>query len=433
MDIRDKIIEIIYELITINNIKLAKDITLASDDLLEKDIRYYSIRSAILIKEMKLENAMSIIEEGLELEPGNCDLLFNLGYIYELIEDYSNSIKFYKEALNNTNSDELASEIKTIINLLEKKLLISKSNIHNIKGNSLYRNSMKQIAFIVGTGRCGTTILAKILNAHSKICVPPELQFITSIGNGERFYDKYLKKEIKHYQAEDYINLFEQCCPYNLTGYFDIRDHFNNLSYPQIDIKNVFIDLFDNLCHQFNKEVLVKQTPWYGQKLDVLKRLFPNMKVIHIVRDGRDVAISFARTPWWSNDVCTNLNQWEKEVSQIHDFGTKNPSNYLEIRYEDLVTQPKEELIKVLNLLNLSFEENMLNLENLIDYQVMYKHGNPLNHSSKQFKSWSENNLNKKQVLFKDSVYAWGNNKNYDFSHLSSHVNLALQKFGYKI
>ncbi len=50
----------------------------------------------------------------------------------------------------------------------------------------------KNISFIVGTGRSGTTILAKTLNANSKICIPPELQILFEYSNnGKRLYDVF--------------------------------------------------------------------------------------------------------------------------------------------------------------------------------------------------------------------------------------------------
>lgn len=293
----------------------------------------------------------------------------------------------------------------------------------------IYLRSMKQIGFIVGTGRCGTTILARVLNSHSKICVPHELQIICGIGNGDRLYEKYQSAEAAHYNAEDFINLIRERCPYYFERYFDYISHFKNLGYPQSDLRTLLKALFDHICYANGKEVFLEQTPWYGQKLNVLKELFPEMKVIHMVRDGRDVALSYARTPWWSKEPLKNLEKWEKEINIIHDYGMKNPENYIEIRYEDLVIDPVIKIKRILNLLHLDFEEEMLDSARLIDYSRMFK-GNAIENQSNEFKKWI---AEKTKVFFAENLYAWKRNKEVDFSSLSKQIRETLKAFNYDV
>jgi len=87
--------------------------------------------------------------------------------------------------------------------------------------------SENNIAFIIGTGRCGTTMLAQILNAHSKICVPHELQFIFEhSNNGERLYELFSSKRNLDWQAEDFIQMIASVCPYKFDEYFDYEGFF---------------------------------------------------------------------------------------------------------------------------------------------------------------------------------------------------------------
>ncbi|AGB42134.1 sulfotransferase family protein [Halobacteroides halobius DSM 5150] len=292
-----------------------------------------------------------------------------------------------------------------------------------------YRGSARQIAFIVGTGRCGTTILSKVLNAHSKICIPHELQIICGIGNGDRLYEKYIKNEFMNYTADDFIRLINKSCPYYFEDFFDYYHHFKELHYPQTDLRKLLKDLFDHICYSYDKEIFIEQTPWYGQCLDVLKELFPKMKVIHMVRDGRDVALSFVKTPWWSNDINENLLQWEKEVNKIHGFGLNNDEIFLEIRYEDLILNPEIELEKITNFLEVSFERNIMNPKELIDYSKLFKN-NIKNHTSKEYKKWDKK---KDNVFFKESVYSWKSNLGVNFNNIPVKVKESLVKLGYEI
>lgn len=286
-----------------------------------------------------------------------------------------------------------------------------------------YKGKMKQIGFIVGTGRCGTTILASVLNAHSRISIPHELQIIINRG----LYEKYASGEAINYRADDFIDLIRDRCPYHFVKYFDYVSHFKQLRYPQKDLRTLLSELFDHMCYKAGKEVFLEQTPYYGQHLDVLKVLFPSMKVIHLIRDGRDVATSYARTPWWTKDITTNLERWAKVVNLIHASCEQNPKDFLELRYEDLVVEPRVALLKILSLFDLGYESGMLDPLNLIDYFAFAK-GDAMAVQSDQFKEWGQE---KSCVFFPESIYGWKRQKE-KYEVLSDEVRRTLNLFSYE-
>jgi hypothetical protein len=289
---------------------------------------------------------------------------------------------------------------------------------------SIYKGKMMQIGFIVGSGRCGSTILASVLNAHSKICVPHELQILVNRG----LYDKYYSGEAQKFTADDFIRFIRKRCPYHFEKYFDYISHFRGLLYPQKDLQSLLTELFDHICYETSKQVFLEQTPWYGLHLDELKELFPELRVIHLIRDGRDVAISYARTPWWTKDIMANLNRWEKEVNIIHEFCRNNPGNCIELKYEDLVVQPQVSLSKTLRIFDLYFEETMLNPEKLFDYISLFK-GDGLVVQSDQYKQWDKE---RNSVFFNESIYGWKINKNVSFDVIPNEVKDTLDLFGYE-
>jgi hypothetical protein len=87
-----------------------------------------------------------------------------------------------------------------------------------------------------------------------------------------------------------------------------------------------------------------------------VKRDIPNALFVHIIRDGRDIALSlkkmggFTPLPWDRNQtaslVATSL-YWEWMVHRGRAHGRKFPADYIEIRYEDLITKPHETLLKL--------------------------------------------------------------------------------------
>lgn len=84
-----------------------------------------------------------------------------------------------------------------------------------------------------------------------------------------------------------------------------------------------------------------------------VKRDIPNALFVHIIRDGRDIALSlrkmggFTPLPWDRSEtqslVATAL-YWEWMVHRGREHGRKFPADYIEIRYEDLITNPSETL-----------------------------------------------------------------------------------------
>jgi hypothetical protein len=84
-----------------------------------------------------------------------------------------------------------------------------------------------------------------------------------------------------------------------------------------------------------------------------VKKDIPNALLVHIIRDGRDIALSlkkmrgFAPLPWdrdeTSSLVATAL-YWKWMVHHGREAGRLFPADYIEIRYEDLITNPRETL-----------------------------------------------------------------------------------------
>jgi len=76
---------------------------------------------------------------------------------------------------------------------------------------------------------------------------------------------------------------------------------------------------------------------------------FPNAQFIHIIRDARDVALSLDKRSWsrplpWDGKkslLAAGL-YWEWIVRKGRLLGAKLGSNYMEVRYEDLVQRPRE-------------------------------------------------------------------------------------------
>jgi hypothetical protein len=90
--------------------------------------------------------------------------------------------------------------------------------------------------------------------------------------------------------------------------------------------------------------------------IERLKRDIPDALFVHIIRDGRDIALSlkkmggFTPLPWdrsQTNSLVATALYWEWMVRQGRAHGQKFPVDYIEVRYEDLITNPHETLGKL--------------------------------------------------------------------------------------
>ena len=95
-------------------------------------------------------------------------------------------------------------------------------------------------------------------------------------------------------------------------------------------------------------------TPEHLLYMEEIKRQIPHALFIHIIRDGRDVALSYARQGWshplpWDRKERLGVAglYWEWLVRKGRDQGSRLEADYLEVRFEDLVAKPKETLSRL--------------------------------------------------------------------------------------
>ncbi len=119
--------------------------------------------------------------------------------------------------------------------------------------------------------------------------------------------------------------------------------------------------LFEAWARQDNKRRWGDKTPQYVTEMPVLLELFPKAKVIHIYRDGRDVALSWLRVRMEPRNLYTAARLCKTWVSAGRRFGASLPrESYLEIRYETLLEQPRETMQAVCAFIEEPFDEAVL-------------------------------------------------------------------------
>jgi hypothetical protein len=204
--------------------------------------------------------------------------------------------------------------------------------------------------FIVGSARSGTTLLRLMLNAHREVAVPPESRFITELWRGadEISVHDYLSGLARHkrFQAWD----------------LPIEAVANELQGDGVVPYSSAVDAtFRAWARVQGKTRWGDKTPRYIEDIPLLSGLFPDARFIHLVRDGRNVALSYADVPFGPKTIEKAARLWGTRVTKgLHDGRALGRGHYLEVRYEDLVEDAEGEAKDICDFIDLEFDPEML-------------------------------------------------------------------------
>jgi hypothetical protein len=201
--------------------------------------------------------------------------------------------------------------------------------------------------FVVGSARCGTKLLYyTLLSAGGFAIAPSETHAFNMLGayfgdlarrtNRRRLLDAYLTSQ-----------LFQQ------TG-LD-RGTFENRVMENCRNAGDFLRIFlETVARQQRVHRWAESTPLHLLYLPLIKKLIPDALVLHIIRDGRDVAASLQRAGWnrplpWDRNraFLSGAIYWRWIVGKGRCCGQALGDDYMEVHYEDLVRSPRETLLHI--------------------------------------------------------------------------------------
>jgi len=203
--------------------------------------------------------------------------------------------------------------------------------------------------FIVGSARSGTTLLRMVLNAHPEVAVPPESRFVVELYSSDEVrVDDFLSRLGTHRRWISWDTPIE-----------DVRAQLAGMS--TVAYREAIEAAFMAFAQNRNKKRYGDKTPRYIENLPLLARLWPDAKFVHLVRDGREVALSYADVPFGPNTVAKAAALWRERVALgVKEGRPLGPERYVELRYERLLENPREEVEGLCAFLDLDFDPAML-------------------------------------------------------------------------
>lgn len=208
--------------------------------------------------------------------------------------------------------------------------------------------------FVVGVQRSGTTMLRLMLDSHPSIAVPFETGFITVFFHKLCEYGD-LRNDANRRRLLNDIRSYHKVRQGDLIGNVD-----DILRLPVASYSDLVDTIMTQFAHRQNKIRWGDKTPFYISDMDVLYRVFPNCRIIHLVRDGRDVALSQRGVSWAPSNIPRIAKEWAWRVTLARKIGNVLGPQYLEVQYESLVANPELVLRQICTFIDEPFAESML-------------------------------------------------------------------------
>jgi Sulfotransferase family len=228
---------------------------------------------------------------------------------------------------------------------------------------------MNPYLFIVGCPRSGTTLLGRMVDAHPDVAVIHEGRFVPDFFERRRgltpdgFVTPALVEELLAHRPFRNVSVSRD----ELEGLVGDGDRV-----PYADFVGAIFDLHGRTQ---GKRLVGDKTPHYVRSLPTLHDLWPAAKIVHLIRDGRDVSQSVlgwrkvaerggsvARFAAYREDpVATVACWWEWFVRLGREDGSAlGPATYHEIRYESLVAEPAAECERLCDFLDVPYDDRMV-------------------------------------------------------------------------
>jgi Sulfotransferase family len=209
--------------------------------------------------------------------------------------------------------------------------------------------------FLVGVGRSGTTLLRLMLDSHPELTIPPETHFVPEL------IEECRRQARAPEQLAELITSARQWGDFGLDRE-ELTARLRDAD--PLDAGNALRAFYGLYAERAGKPRWGDKTPIYVESMPDIQSALPEARFVHLIRDGRDVALSRMRRaldkppPVWR--IAEN---WKRRIEAARRDAAEL-RRYLEVRYEDLVRDTEPTLRRVCELVELRFDPAML------DYHV---------------------------------------------------------------
>ncbi len=195
-----------------------------------------------------------------------------------------------------------------------------------------------------------------MLNSHPDLAIPRESHFLI-----EAFSRRNLELEPRHALLEILTrSTWFSAWNFDLER---VREALNRP--PPQDIGEAVRRLYRAYAAAQGKSRYGDKTPIYVMHMPTLLHRLPEARFVHLIRDGRDVALSFLEADFGPQTIEEAALHWRQRIRRGREVGRHLTENqYLEVTYEDLISNPESCLRTICAFIDLPFHPSMLDYQN---------------------------------------------------------------------
>jgi hypothetical protein len=208
----------------------------------------------------------------------------------------------------------------------------------------------RPVPFVVGMNRSGTTLLRMMLDAHPELTIPPETHFVPDLIRACRkpgaTPESALEAMKSHREWGDFGFSDEQA-----LGWLRAR--------PGLDPGGAVRGFYEAYAAKEGKPRWGEKTPRYVGKMKLIQRALPEARFVHVIRDGRDVALSVLDRTVRDLTAAHVGERWKRKIEKAR-AAAPDLTHYTEVRYEDLITDTEPTLRRICDFIELEFDPAIL-------------------------------------------------------------------------
>ncbi len=179
-----------------------------------------------------------------------------------------------------------------------------------------------------------------MLDSHPEMAIPLETHFVPDLIKARRW------------ERADADRLAEVVTTHRRWGDFhldadELTRRFNAVE--PLEIGELIRTFYRYYAEQQGKPRWGDKTPGYVREMIRIEHVLPEARFIHLIRDGRDVALSVLGMDWGPDTVESAARRWKKRVLRGREQAARLP-HYIEVRYEDLILDTEPTLLPRLRL-----------------------------------------------------------------------------------
>jgi len=207
--------------------------------------------------------------------------------------------------------------------------------------------------FIVGAPRSGTTLLRSILNRHPAIGLCDETYYFYYVYHRRRAFGDLAVESNRRRVVDRYLETHR----IRRLG-LEEEPLREALLEQGRDYASLFLALLAFYARSQGKTRCGEKTPQHAFETEHLRRMYPDARLLHLVRDPRDVVASLQRMPWASQRPGVNARLWRSCVAAAERAAAG--AGFLRVSYESLVESPAQEVERICEFLGEAFDPAML-------------------------------------------------------------------------